>query len=72
MIRQLKSQPESQKAGTAMVPTGGSLPALPRKRVEKILAAKFIDLADLPPAKGKVKPSLVQLKARLWWCKQRT
>ena len=38
-----------------MVPTGEGLPSLPKKYVDKILAGEFIDLADLPPAKGKVK-----------------
>ena len=54
-ISHLKSQPNGQKASTAMVPTGDRLPALSKKCVEKILAGEFVDLADLPPARGKEK-----------------
>ena len=35
--------------------TGEGLPSLPKKYVEKILAGEYIDFAELPPAKGKVK-----------------
>ena len=34
---------------------GEGLPSLPKKYVEKILAGEYIDFAELPPAKGKVK-----------------
>ena len=54
-ISHLKSQPDGQKASTAMVPTGDGLPALSKKCIEKILVGDFVDLADLPPARGKVK-----------------
>ena len=54
-ISHLKSHPDGQKASTAMVPTGDGLPALSKKCIEKILAGEFVDLADLPPARGKVK-----------------
>ena len=37
--------------------TGEGLPALPKKCVDKILAGEFVDFADLPPAKGRVKAS---------------
>jgi len=55
LMSQLKGQLDSQKPCSSMVPTGEGLPSLPKKCVEKILAGEFIDLADLPPAKGKVK-----------------
>ena len=38
-----------------VVVTGEGLPSLPKKCVEKILAGEFINFAELPPAKGKVK-----------------
>ena len=55
LMSQLKRQQDSTKACSSMIPTGEGLPALPKKWVDKILAGEFIDLADLPPAKGKVK-----------------
>ena len=55
IMSQLKGQSDSQKPGLSMVPTGEGLPSLPKEYVDKILAGEFIDLADLPPAKGKVK-----------------
>lgn len=38
-----------------MVATGNGLPALPRKVVDRILANEYVDFAELPPAKGKVR-----------------
>ena len=35
---------------------GHSLPPISKKLADRILAGKFVDLADLPPAKGKVRP----------------
>ena len=55
LMSQLNGQPDSQKPCSSMVPTGKGLPSLSKKWVDKILAGEFIDLADLPPAKGKVK-----------------
>ena len=42
---------------SSMCATGEGLPALPKKTVDKILAGEFVDFADLPPAKGRVKAS---------------
>ncbi len=39
----------------ALVPIGQGLPALPKKVIEKILAHDYIDFAELPPAKGKIR-----------------
>ena len=55
LMSQPKGQTDSQKQYSSMVPTGKGLPSLPNKCVDKILAGEFIDLADHPPAKGKVK-----------------
>ena len=52
LMSELKGKSEDPKI---MVATGEGLPSLPKKCVEKILAGKFIDYAELPPAKGKVK-----------------
>ena len=38
-----------------LVSAGAGLPALPKKMVERILANKYIDFSELPPAKGKVR-----------------
>ena len=38
-----------------LVPTGAGLPALPKKLILKIRANEYIDFADLPPAKGKMR-----------------
>lgn len=35
---------------------GDSLPPIPKKLVDHIFAGEFMDLADLPPVKGKVGP----------------
>ena len=51
----LKEKSEGPKITPSMVTTGEGLPSLPKKCVEKILAGEFIDFAELPPAKGKVK-----------------
>ena len=37
----------------AMVPVGVGLPALPKKLVEKMKAGEYVDMMELPPAKGK-------------------
>lgn len=55
LMSQLSQKSGAQKVSSAMIATGEGLPALPKKYVEKILAGEFIDFADLPPAKGKVK-----------------
>ena len=55
LMSQLKGHTDCQKPCSSMVLTGEGLPSLPKKCVDKILAGEFIDLADLPPAKGKVK-----------------
>ena len=55
VITHPKSQPGGQKPTSAMIPTGDGLPALSKKYVDKILAGKFVDLADLPIASGKMK-----------------
>ena len=39
-----------------MVSLGHGLPPLPKKLADAILASEYIDFADLPPAKGKVRP----------------
>ena len=47
--------PQPRLVASAMVATGEGLPALPKKWVEKIQAGEFVDFAELPPAKGKVR-----------------
>ena len=55
-MSQLKSKTDGQKpCSSSLVATGEGLPTLPKKCVEKILAGEYIDFAELPPAKGKVK-----------------
>lgn len=55
LMSQLSEKSEGQKSVPAMIATGEGLLSLSKKVVEKILAGEFIDFADLPPAKGKVK-----------------
>ena len=55
LMSELKGKFEGPKGTPSMVATGESLPSLTKKCVEKILAGEFIDFAELPPAKGKVK-----------------
>ena len=43
----------------AMVPLGNGLPQLSKKLVERMLADEFIDLGELPPAKGRSRPPSV-------------
>ena len=54
-MSELKAKMEAPRATSSMVPTGEGLPSLPKKCVDKILAGEFMDFAELPPAKGKVK-----------------
>ena len=54
-MSELKAKMEALRATSSMVPTGEGLPSLPKKCVDKILAGEFMDFAELPPAKGKVK-----------------
>ena len=55
MDTQTRRRPTTLPPTLAMITTGEGLPALPRKWVEKIQAGEFVDFADLPPAKGKVR-----------------
>ena len=43
----------TSSAQSPLVQLGAGLPALPKKLVEKIEAGEYIDLNELPPAKGK-------------------
>ena len=50
------------KAGTAVSSTptivvAPGIPALPKKLAQKILNGEYVDFAELPPAKGRAKPS---------------
>ena len=36
--------------------SGHGFPPIAKKLADRILAGEFVDLADLPPAKGKVRP----------------
>ena len=47
--------PEDEAKSGPLVPIGAGLPALPNKLVAKIRANEFIDFAELPPAKGKMR-----------------
>lgn len=40
-------------AAPSLVTVGPGLPALPKKRVEKIASGVYVDFTELPPAKGK-------------------
>ena len=55
LMNELKGKFEGPKGTPSMVATGEGLPSLTKKYVKKILAGEFIDFAELPPAKGKVK-----------------
>ena len=52
----LQAQTGASNTQPLLVLTGEGFPSLPKKCVERILAGEYIDLAELPPAKGKVKP----------------
>ena len=55
LMSELKGKSEYPIAAPSMAATGEGLPSLPKRCVKKILAGEFIDFAELPPAKGKVK-----------------
>ena len=55
LMSELKQKSEGLKIAHSMVTTGEGLPSLPKKCVEKIRAGEFLDFAELPLAKGKVK-----------------
>ena len=46
----------SEKPAAQQVFLGHGLPSLPKTPVDRILAGCYIDFADLPPAKGKIRP----------------
>ena len=46
-------------------PLGTGLPALPKKLIARILANEYVDLAELPPAKGKARPMTQALEGQI-------
>ena len=65
LMSELRGKGEHSEALSSMCVTGEGLPALPKKCVDKILAGEFIDFADLPPAKGRVKSSPHALEGQI-------
>ena len=55
LMSELKGKSEYQITAPSMAAMGEGLLSLPKRCVENILAGEFIDFAELPPAKGKVK-----------------
>ena len=65
LMSELQGKANQSKASSSMCATGEGLPALPKKYVDKILAGDFVDLADLPPAKGRVKASAHAMEGQI-------
>ena len=51
-----KASSNSLASPAAQFVSGHGFPPIPKKLADRILAGEFVDLADLPPAKGKVRP----------------
>ena len=51
-----KASSNSLASPAAQFASGHGFPPIPKKLADRILAGEFVDLADLPPAKGKVRP----------------
>ena len=51
-----KASFNSLASPAAQFASGHGFPPIPKKLADHILAGEFVDLADLPPAKGKVRP----------------
>ena len=51
-----KASSNSLASPAAQFASGQGFPPIPKKLADRILAGEFVDLADLPPAKGKVRP----------------
>ena len=49
----------------ATIATGEGLPALSKKLVERIQAGEFVDFAEMPPAKGKIKGTPSSLEGQI-------
>ncbi len=49
--------PATSQAHQSLVSVGTGLPAIPKKLVEKILSGEYVDFCELPPMKGKGRPS---------------
>ena len=55
----------SSQPPTPLVAIGTGLPALPKKLIARVLANDYIDLAELPPAKGKGRPMPQSLEGQI-------
>ena len=51
----IKAEVASSSAPTVVVAPG--IPALPKKVAQKILSGEYVDFTELPPAKGRAKPT---------------
>ena len=60
-----ESSLQARPAASAMIATGEGLPALPKKWAKKIQAEEFVDFAELPPAKGKVRGTPSSLDSQI-------
>ena len=65
LLSQLHEKVEVPVRPSSSVATGEGLPALPKKWVERIQAGDYIDFAELPPAKGKVKGTPSSLEGQI-------
>ena len=57
LMSKLQGNGDSTKVMSSSMCMTGGLSALPKKSVDKILTGEFNDLANLPPAKGRVRTS---------------
>ena len=61
-----RGNPSSSGGSTqSSTPLGTGLPALPKKLIARILANEYVDLAELPPAKGKARPMTQALEGQI-------
>ena len=51
----IKAEVASSSAPIVVVAPG--IPALPKKVAQKILSGEYVDFTELPPAKGRAKPT---------------
>ena len=65
LMGELQGKSDQAKAAPSMCATGEGLPALSKKLVDKILAGEFVDFADLPPAKGRVKANTHAMEGQI-------
>ena len=48
--------PPALSTQSKLVTVGAGLPSLPKKMVDRIISGQYVDFAELPPARGRVRP----------------